>query len=90
MVAQDELANHSGMAQDSTRISNMNNNETVVLIRTEVWEIEALMKKLQRRCDNLTTLADKLEREALPPEARKGQPKTKFRKIVDSIYGETK
>ena len=65
----------------------MNRKELVYTIRNEAYEIEAAIKKLQQRSDNLKSLADDLEAATKPPE-KETQPPGKFRKIVDSIYGE--
>ena len=65
----------------------MNKEELVLALRTEAWEIRELIKKMQKRSDKLSGLADDIESQG------KTQPKndvapTKFRKIVDAIYGE--
>lgn len=68
----------------------MNKKEIVQHIRTEASDIEALVKKLQYRCERLRWLADVLEAEGKPPvdENQKPVPESKFRKLIDKVYGE--
>lgn len=66
----------------------MNRKELAQTIRTEAKEIEALIKKLQYRCDHMKWLADQLEAFGKKPEDGKEVPPSKFRKMVDKIYGE--
>jgi len=65
----------------------MNRKELAFTIRTEAKEIEAIIKKLQYRCDHLKWLADQLEAAGKQPD-QKELPPSKFRKMVDKIYGE--
>jgi hypothetical protein len=65
----------------------MNRKELVITIRTEAKEIEAIIKKLQYRCDHLKLLADQFEAAGKGPD-QKELPPSKFRKMVDKIYGE--
>ena len=65
----------------------MDNKELIYTLRTEAWEIDQLIKRLQKRSESLTVLADGLEAPIRAVE-EKPQTETKFRKIVDSIYGE--
>ena len=65
----------------------MNRKELAFTIRTEAKEIEAIIKKLQYRCDHLKWLADQLEAAGKQPD-EKELPPGKFRKMVDKIYGE--
>jgi hypothetical protein len=65
----------------------MNRKELAYTIRTDAKEIEAVIKKLQYRCDHLKWLADQLEAVGKRPEEKEGPP-SKFRKMVDKIYGE--
>jgi len=57
-------------------------------MRQDVKEMEELIKKFQYRCDHLKWMADQIEATGTKPAAAKPETKTKFRKIVDSIYGE--
>jgi hypothetical protein len=68
----------------------MNRKEIVERVRTEANELEALIKKLQFRCEHLKWLADALESDGAPPAApnQKPVPESKFRKLIDKIYGE--
>ena len=65
----------------------MNRKELVYAIRNEIYEMEKAMKKMHERCENLKTLADDLDASG-QPGSPKAEPASKFRKLVDSIYGE--
>jgi len=65
----------------------MNKNEIAATLRTEVWELEALIKKLQTRLERSKRLVLDLELEiAGPPPAPR--PDGKFRKVIDRVFGE--
>ena len=65
----------------------MNKEDLVLALRTEAWEIRDLIKKMQKRSDKLNHLADDIEAQG-KPQPTKDEAPTKFRKIVDAIYGE--
>ncbi len=66
----------------------MDKKELVYAIRKEVYELEVQIKKLKQRCNNLTALADEIEEVKKKKAEAEQEPPSKFRKIVDSIYGE--
>lgn len=68
----------------------MNKTEIAAGLRQEVGELEAAIKKLQTRCERLKTFVLNLEAEI---EAAEGKPPTpapdsKFRKVIDQVFGE--
>ena len=68
----------------------MNKTEIAAGLRQEVGELEAAIKKLQARCERLKTFVLNLESEI---EAAEGKPRTpapdsKFRKVIDQVFGE--
>lgn len=68
----------------------MNKAEIAAGLRQEVGELEAAIKKLQARCERLKTFVLNLEAEL---EAAEGKPSTpapdsKFRKVMDQVFGE--
>lgn len=65
----------------------MKKEDLVLALRTEAWEIRELIKKMQKRLEKLDSLADDIESEG-KPKSQEPLPPSKFRKIVDSIYGE--
>ena len=69
---------------------NMNRKEIAQKVRTEVVELEALVKKLQFRCEHLKWLADTLESDGKLPAAQIQKPvsESKFRKLINKVYGE--
>jgi len=64
----------------------MNKVEIAEVLRKEVSELNASIKKVQARCDRLKQLVLDLEEENSPskPVGDDG----KFRKIIDSVFGE--
>jgi hypothetical protein len=70
----------------------MNAKEIAKNVRTEATELEALVKKLQFRCEHLKWLAEVLETGANPKAKPQGPtppvPESKFRKLIDKVYGE--
>ena len=57
-------------------------------MRQDVKELEDLIKKFQYRCEHLKWMANQIEAAGTKPQVDKPETKTKFRKMVDSIYGE--
>ncbi len=66
----------------------MNKQEIAATLRNEVGELEASIKKLQARCDRLKTFVLDLEAEIAGPVAKNPVPDSKFRKAIDSVFGE--
>jgi hypothetical protein len=68
----------------------MNRKEIAERVRIEANELGALIKKLQFRHEHLNWLADSLEFDGKPPadQNRKPIPESKFRKLIDKVYGE--
>jgi len=68
----------------------MNRKEIAQRVRTEANELEALIKKLQFRCEHLQWLAGELESGGVRPGAQnqKPVPESKFRKLINKVYGE--
>jgi hypothetical protein len=68
-------------------LSFMNKAEIAELLRREVGELEVTIKKVQGRCDRLKRLVLDLEEE-LEPTPKGPQPDSKFRKMIDQVFGE--
>jgi len=64
----------------------MNKTEIAEVLRKEVSELNASIKKVQARCDRLKQLVLDLEEEISPPKPER--PDGKFRKIIDTVFGE--
>jgi hypothetical protein len=64
----------------------MNKVEITEVLRKEVSELNASIKKVQARCDRLKQLVLDLEAEISPPKPAGDDGK--FRKIIDSVFGE--
>lgn len=70
----------------------MNVKEIAKNLRSDVTDLEALIKKLQFRCEHLKWLAEVLET-AANPKAKSQMPlppvpESKIRKLIDKVYGE--
>ena len=65
----------------------MNKEDIAASLRQEVGHLEVEIKKLQARCERLKRFVLDLEEEIAPPPPPPAAP-GKFRKLVDSIYGE--
>ena len=66
----------------------MNKKEIAATLRTEVGELEVLIKKLQARLERSKRLVLDLEEEIAGPQAQIPLPDSKFRKVIDSVFGE--
>ena len=68
----------------------MNKTEIAAALRKEVGELEVSIKKLQARCERLKTFVLDLEAEIEGANARNQKPgeDSKFRKVIDSVFGE--
>jgi hypothetical protein len=66
----------------------MNKAEIAALLRTEVGELEVLIKKLQARLERSKRLVLDIEEEIAGPPVQKTGEDSKFRKVIDSVFGE--
>jgi len=68
----------------------MNKKEIAVILRTEVWHLEAAIKKLQTRCDYLKAFVSGLEAEISGPVVSNQKTifDTKFGKLIDRVFSE--
>ena len=66
----------------------MNKAEIAAALRLEVGELEVSIKKLHSRCERLKRFVLDLEDEIAGPQAKTPEPDSKFRKIVDQVFGE--
>jgi len=66
----------------------MNKAEIAELLRREVGELEVSIKKLQGRCERLKRFVLDLEDEIAGPQAKGPEPDSKFRKVIDQVFGE--
>jgi hypothetical protein len=66
----------------------MNKTEIAETLRKEVGELEVTIKKVQARCERLKRFVLDLEDEIAGPQAKISRPDGKFRKIIDSVFGE--
>ena len=68
----------------------MNKKEIAETLRQEVGHLEVSIKKLQDRCENLKQFVLDLEEEIAGPSVQNQRPAedSKFRKVVDQIFGE--
>jgi hypothetical protein len=67
----------------------MNKAEIAAALRQEVGELEAVIKKLQSRCERLKRFVLDLEDEIEGPKSQTPEPESKFRKVIDQVFGET-
>jgi hypothetical protein len=66
----------------------MNKTEIAAALRQEVGELEASIKKVQVRCERLKRFVLNLEDEIAGPQASVPPPDSKFRKVIDQVFGE--
>lgn len=66
----------------------MNKAEIAEALRKEVGELEVSIKKVQARCERLKRFVLDLEDEIAGPQAQAPQPDSKFRKVIDKVFGE--
>ena len=71
----------------------MNKTDIAVALRQEVGQLEVAIKKLQARCDGLKKFVISLEEEIEAANGQRQNPNSlmdnsKFRKVVDSVFGE--
>ena len=71
----------------------MNKRDIAETLRNEVGALEDLIRKFKARSDGLKKLLFELEEELAGPAAQKEikmlGPDSKFRKVVDRVFGET-
>ena len=67
----------------------MNKVEIAAALRQEVGELEVSIKKLQSRCERLKRFVLDLEDEIEGPRLQTPEPESKFRKVIDQVFGET-
>ncbi len=66
----------------------MNKAEIAATLRTEVGELEVLIKKLQTRLERSKRLVLDIEAEIAGPAVKQKAPDSKFRKVIDQVFGE--
>jgi thioester reductase-like protein len=71
----------------------MTKQDIAEVLRQEVGQLEVAIKKLQARCDGLKKFVISLEEEIEAANGQKQNPNvlmenSKFRKVVDSVFGE--
>jgi hypothetical protein len=66
----------------------MTKTEIAATLRTEVGELEVLIKKLQARLERSKRLVLDLEDEIAGPQVQIAGPDSKFRKVIDQVFGE--
>jgi predicted nuclease with TOPRIM domain len=66
----------------------MNKQDIAETLRTEVGALEDLIRKLKSRSDRLKRMLFELEDEIAGPTAQKPGPDSKFRKMIDRVFGE--
>jgi hypothetical protein len=68
----------------------MNKTEIAATLRQEVGELEVSIKKLQARCERLKIFVLELEAEIAGPDSQNRRPvnDSKFRKVIDQVFGE--
>jgi hypothetical protein len=66
----------------------MNKKEIAETLRNEVGHLEVSIQKLQARCERLKEFVLALEAEISGPVAQNAVPDSKFRKVINSVFGE--
>jgi len=66
----------------------MNKAEIAATLRQEVGELEVLIKKLQTRLERSKRLVLDIEEEIAGPVTPKPAADSKFRKVIDQVFGE--
>jgi hypothetical protein len=71
----------------------MNKRDIAETLRTELGAVDDLIKKLKTRSDRLKKMLFELEEELAGPAAEKEikmlGSNSKFRKVIDRVFGET-
>jgi hypothetical protein len=68
----------------------MNKQEIAEILRNEVGHLELSIKKVHARCERMKTLVLDLEAEIAGSDPRNQiqAPDSKFRKVIDKVFGE--
>lgn len=68
----------------------MDKSDIAAALRQEVGHLELAIKKLQTRCEGLKTFVINLEAEIEAANAPRPSPleNSKFRKVIDQVFGE--
>ena len=66
----------------------MNKIEIAASLRTEVGHLEVEIKKLHARCERLKLFVLDLEAEITGPVVQQPVEDSKFRKVIDQVFGE--
>jgi hypothetical protein len=66
----------------------MNKEEIAAILRKEVGELEVLINKLQARLERSKRLVLDIEEEVAGPKIDTTVPDSKFRKVIDQVFGE--
>ena len=66
----------------------MNKTEIAAALRQEIGELEVSLKKTQARVERLKKFVLDLEEEIAGPQTKSSQPDSKFRKAIDTVFGE--
>jgi hypothetical protein len=66
----------------------MNKAEIAEALRQEVGELELSIKKAHSRCERLKRFVLDLEEEIAGPQPSTPEPDSKFRRVIDSVFGE--
>jgi hypothetical protein len=66
----------------------MNKQEIAEALRNEVGRLELEIKRLHARCERLKRFVLDLEEEIAGPQTQTLVPGSKFRKVIDSVFGE--
>jgi hypothetical protein len=66
----------------------MNKAEIAETLRKEVGELEVAITKLHAKCERMKRFVLELEDEIAPTPARPPEAESKFRKVIDQVFGE--
>jgi hypothetical protein len=66
----------------------MNKAEIAETLRKEVGELEVAINKLHAKCERMKRFVIDLEDEIAPPQDRGPGADSKFRKVIDQVFGE--
>ena len=66
----------------------MNKTEIAASLRQEIGELEVSIKKVQSRVERLKTFVLDLEEEIAGPQRQTTVPDSKFRQVIDQVFGE--
>jgi hypothetical protein len=66
----------------------MDKSEIAASLREEIGQLEVSVKKVQSRVEQLKQFVLDLEDELPGPARQTPQPESKFRKAIDSVFGE--